>query len=387
MQIAAIVVAAGQGTRLGGPVPKQYLDLAGEMVLTRTLRAILATPVDGVLVAIHADARADHDRAVAPLRDERLLPPVIGGSTRAESVRNALEALADAAPDRVLIHDAARPFITPERIHALLAAEGAAILGEPVVDALWRADGAKADVPVARDGLWRAQTPQCFPYHELLEAHRREAASDGPPSLDDAETWRRAGHEVALIEGNPENFKITTSDDFARAERMLLPAFETRTGQGFDVHRFAEGDHLWLCGVRIPHDQRLEGHSDADIGLHALSDAIYGALADGDIGRHFPPSDPQWKGAASHIFLSHAAELVRARGGRIIHAEVTLMAEAPKIAPHADAMRARLGEILGIATSRIGVKATTMERMGFVGRGEGLAALASATIELPREDP
>ncbi|HLS19084.1 MAG TPA: bifunctional 2-C-methyl-D-erythritol 4-phosphate cytidylyltransferase/2-C-methyl-D-erythritol 2,4-cyclodiphosphate synthase, partial [Paracoccaceae bacterium] len=385
MQIAAIVVAAGQGTRFGGPIPKQYLDLAGEPVLTRTLRALLAVPIDAVLVAIHQDARADYERAAAPLADKRLLPAVTGGATRADSVRNALEALSPHAPARVLIHDGARPFISPERIAALIAAEGAAILAEPVVDALWREDAGHADAPVARAGLWRAQTPQYFPYQQLLEAHRAEAATGGKPALDDAETYRRAGHQVALIEGNAENFKITTSDDLARAERILLPAFETRTGQGFDVHRFAPGDHLWLCGVRIPHDQQLEGHSDADIGLHALSDAIYGALADGDIGRHFPPSDPQWKGAESHIFLSHAAGLVRARGGRIIHAEVTLMAEAPKIAPHADAMRARLAEIMGLAVSRIGVKATTMERMGFVGRGEGLAALASATIELPRE--
>lgn len=385
MQTIAIIVAAGRGIRFGGPTPKQYLDLAGEPVLTHTLRAVLAAPVDAVLVAIHPDARADYERAVASLDDKRLLPAVMGGRSRAESVRNALEALQEQAPARVLIHDGARPFITPERIRALIEAEGAAILAEPLVDALWREDDGKADAPIARDGLWRAQTPQCFPYRELLEAHRAEAASGNQPALDDAETYRRAGGQVTLIKGNAENFKITTSDDLARAERLLLPAFETRTGQGFDVHRFAPGDHVWLCGLRIPHDQRLEGHSDADIGLHALSDAIYGALADGDIGRHFPPSDPQWKDAESHIFLSHAAGLVHARGGRIVHAEVTLMAEAPKIAPHADAMRTRLGEIMKVSASRIGVKATTMERMGFVGRGEGLAALASATIELPRE--
>lgn len=387
MQSVAIIVAAGQGTRLGGPVPKQYRDLAGEPVLTRTLRAILAAPVDAVLVAIHPDARAEYDRAVGPLAGPRLLPPVSGGQTRADSVRNALEALDQHAPSRVLIHDAARPFVTPDRIATLLAAPGAAILAEPVVDALWRETGGSADQPVDRAGLWRAQTPQCFPYRDLLAAHRTQATADRPPALDDAEVFRRAGHAVTLVPGHPENFKITTADDLARAERLLAPAFETRTGQGFDVHRFATGDHVWLCGVRVPHDHRLEGHSDADIGLHALSDAIYGALAEGDIGRHFPPSDPQWKGAESHIFLSHAAGLVRARGGRIINVDVTLLAEAPKIAPHADAMQARMAEIMGISPSRVAVKATTMERMGFVGNREGLAALATATIALPPVEP
>ena len=387
MQTAAIIVAAGQGTRLGGPVPKQYRDLAGEPVLTRTLRAVLAAPVDAVLVAIHPDAREAYDRAAAPVAGPRLLPPVPGGEARADSVRNALEALKPHGPTRVLVHDAARPFVAPGRIAALIAEPGAAILAEPVVDALWRGADGLADAPVDRAGLWRAQTPQCFPFRDLLAAHRAEAASGRPPALDDAEVFRRAGHPVALIPGNPENFKITTSDDLARAERLLVPAFETRTGQGFDVHRFAPGDHVWLCGVRVLHDQRLEGHSDADVGLHALSDAIYGALAEGDIGRHFPPSDPQWKGAESHIFLSHAAGLVRARGGRIVNADVTLLAEAPKIAPHADAMRARMAGIMSIALGRVAVKATTMERMGFVGRGEGIAALATATVALPPETP
>ncbi len=397
MQIAAIIVAAGQGTRLGGPVPKQYRELAGEPVLTRTLRAVLAAPVDAVLVAIHPDSRDAYDRAAAPLAGPRLLPPVTGGATRANSVRHALEALEPHGPARVLVHDAARPFVEPERIAALLAAAdagGAGILAEPVVDALWREDAGQADAPVPRAGLWRAQTPQCFPFAALLAAHRSEAASDRPPALDDAEIFRRAGHAVALVPGSPENFKITTSADLDRAERLLgarpreahaatCTAFETRTGQGFDVHRFAPGDHVWLCGVRVPHDHRLEGHSDADVGLHALSDALYGALAEGDIGRHFPPSDPQWKGAESHIFLSHAAGLVRARGGRVVNADVTILAESPKVAPHADAMRARMAELMGITPDRVAVKATTMERMGFVGRGEGIAALATATIALP----
>ena len=384
MQIAAVIVAAGQGTRLGGVVPKQYRDLAGEPVLTRTLRAMLAAPVDAVLVAIDPAARDAYDRAASPVGSPRLLPPVAGGDTRARSVRNALEALEPHGPARVLVHDAARPFVAPDRIGALLDAPGAAILAEPVVDALWREADGKAEAPVPRAGLWRAQTPQCFPFAELLAAHRAQAAAE-PPALDDAEIFRRAGHAVALVPGHPENFKITTSDDLARAERLLARPLETRTGQGFDVHRFAPGDHVWLCGVRVPHTHRLEGHSDADVGLHALSDAIYGALAEGDIGRHFPPSDPHWKGAASHIFLSHAARLVHARGGRVVNADVTLLAEAPKVAPHADAMRTRMAVLLGCAPSRVSVKATTMERMGFVGRGEGIAALATATVALPPE--
>jgi 2-C-methyl-D-erythritol 4-phosphate cytidylyltransferase / 2-C-methyl-D-erythritol 2,4-cyclodiphosphate synthase len=388
MDSAAIIVAAGQGLRLGGPVPKQYQKLGAEPVLTRTLRAMLAAPVDAVAVVIHPDARSLYDTAAALLDDPRLLPPVPGGATRAESVRLGLEALEPHGPACVLVHDAARPFVARSDIAALLAAEGAAILAEPVADALWREADGMATEPVPRAGLWRAQTPQAFPFAALLAAHRAEAASGRPPALDDAEVFRRAGRPVRLIQGSPENFKITTAADLDRARRLAgagTPPLEFRTGQGFDVHRFAPGTHVWLCGVRIPHDHRLEGHSDADVGLHALSDALYGALAEGDIGRHFPPTDPQWKGAESHIFLAHAAGLVAARGGRVVNADVTLLAEAPRIAPHADAMRARMAALLGTAPARVAVKATTMERMGFVGRGEGIAALATATIALPGE--
>ncbi len=391
MESAAIIVAAGQGLRLGGPVPKQYQALGAEPVLTRTLRAVLAAPLDAVVVTIHPGARELYDAAAARLADPRLLAPVAGGATRAKSVRNGLEALAPHAPARVIVHDAARPFVARADIAALLAEDGAAILAEPLVDALWREADGLASEPVPRAGLWRAQTPQAFPFAALLAAYRSDAGSgpvsDRAPALDDAEVFRRAGHPVRLIQGSPENFKITTAADLDRARRLagLGPQLEFRTGQGFDVHRFAPGDHVWLCGVRIPHDHRLEGHSDADVGLHALSDALYGALAEGDIGRHFPPSDPQWKGAESHIFLSHAARLVAARGGRVVNADVTLLAEAPRIAPHADAMRARMAELLGTQTARVAVKATTMERMGFVGRGEGIAALATATLALPAE--
>jgi len=387
---AAIIVAAGRGTRLGGPVPKQYQRLGvapgAEMVLTRTLRAALAcAELDAVLVAIHPDAAEMYAAAVAPLDDPRLLPPVHGGAERSDTVRLALEALAPRTPEVVLIHDAARPFASPALYRALAdharTGEGA-IAAEPVVDALWREADGLADAPAPRAGLWRAQTPQAFPYRALLRAHQ----AGGPPALDDAEVFRRAGGRVRLIPGEPENFKITTTADLARAEGLVAARearmSDIRVGHGFDVHRFCPGDHVRLCGVAIPHDRGLEGHSDADVGLHALADAIYGAIGDGDIGQHFPPSDPQWKGAESHIFLRHAGERVAARGGRIANVDVTLLCERPKIAPHAAAMKARIGELLGLEPDRVSIKATTMERMGFVGREEGMGAIATATVIL-----
>lgn len=384
MKNAALIVAAGKGLRLGGPVPKQYQMLGDEMILTRTLRAVLASNrIDSVICVIHPDFRTLHDQAVAGLADPRLRPPVAGGETRAASVMNGLEGLVEASPDRVLIHDAARPFLSTDAVAALCDTDGAAILAEPVVDALWREADGNADRPVPRDGLWRAQTPQSFPFQSILAAHRADADS-AEPALDDAETFRRQGHLVRLIPGLPDNFKITTASDLDRAERLIgATTMETRTGHGFDVHCFAPGDHVWLCGVQIPHTHRLDGHSDADVGLHALADAIYGALAEGDIGTHFPPTDPQWKGAESHIFLGHAAGRVRARGGRIVNVDLTLLCEAPKIKPHATAMRARLADILDTTPDRVSVKATTMERMGFVGREEGMGCIANVTVTLP----
>ena len=396
MSTAVIIVAAGRGTRLGGPVPKQYQRLGADMVLTRTLRAALATTgLDAVLVAIHPDAAELYAHAVAPLDDPRLLPPVPGGAERSDTVRLALEALESRAPEVVLIHDAARPFASPALYKALAdhAASGeGAIAAEPVVDALWRettdGPGAMADTPAPRAGLWRAQTPQAFPYRALLAAHRASHRTGGPPALDDAEVFRRAGGRVRLIPGEPENFKITTSADLARAARILEAEMsDIRVGHGFDVHRFCPGDQVWLCGVAIPHDRGLEGHSDADVGLHALADAIYGAIGDGDIGQHFPPSDPRWKGAGSHVFLRHAGQRVAARGGRIANVDVTLLCEHPKIAPHATAMKARIGALLGLEPDRISIKATTMERMGFVGREEGMGALATATVVLTASAP
>lgn len=386
MKRAAIIVAAGKGLRLGGPVPKQYRILGGVPVLTRTLRQVLTAEVEAVLVAIHPDYRPDYDRAVAGLSDTRLLPPVSGGESRAETVRLALEALAELAPDVVLIHDAARPFAPPALFDAvaIVAAAQGAIAAEPVVDALWQAAGDNAQTPRPRDGLWRAQTPQGFPYAALRAAHRADAESGLPPALDDAQVYRRAGLEVRLVPGAPENFKITTPEDLARAERLVEARLQDiRIGHGFDVHVFCPGDHVWLCGVKVPHSRGLQGHSDADVGLHALADALYGALGEGDIGQHFPPSDPQWKGAESHVFLAHAASLVAAKGGRISNLDVTLLCERPKIGPHAAAMRARIGEIAGLSPSRVSVKATTMEKMGPIGREEGMGALATAAVLLP----
>ena len=387
VSIAAIIVAAGRGARLGGPVPKQYQRLGGEMVLTRTLRAALACPeIDVVLVAIHPDTAGMYARSVAPFTDPRLLPPVRGGAERSDTVRLALEALAARAPEVVLIHDAARPF-ADAALYTTLAnharsGEGA-IAAEPVVDALWREAEGTADAPAPRAGLWRAQTPQAFPYAALLAAHQAAHQSGNPPALDDAEVFRRAGGRVRLIPGAPENFKITTAADLARAERMLEAQMsDIRVGHGFDVHRFRPGDQIMLCGVRIAYDRGLQGHSDADVGLHALADAIYGAIGDGDLGQHFPPSDPQWKGADSHIFLTHAGQCVTARGGRIANVDVTLLCEHPKIAPHAAAMKERIGGLLGLEPDRISIKATTMERMGFIGREEGMGAMATATVIL-----
>ncbi len=388
MRTAAIIVAAGRGTRLGGPAPKQYQMLGSATVLARAIRGALACPeIGGVLVAIQPEASELYAGAVAAIADPRLLAPVHGGAERADTVRLALEALEPRAPEVVLVHDAARPFASPALWAALAAharnGEGA-IAAEPVVDALWREADGLADVPVPRAGLWRAQTPQAFPFAALLAAHRAGGAPALPPALDDAEVFRRAGLPVRLIPGEPENFKITTAADLARAERFVARGapMDIRVGHGFDVHRYCVGDHVTLCGVRIRHARGLEGHSDADVGLHALADAIYGAIADGDIGRHFPPSDPQWKGAESHVFLRHAGCRVAARGGRIANVDVTLLCERPKIAPHAAAMQARIGEILGLAPDRVGIKATTMERMGFAGREEGMAALATATVIL-----
>ncbi len=411
MNTTALIVAAGRGTRAaGGPtdgpgherqlaahrLPKQYAALGTGTVLGAAVAACLDHPdISRVQVVIHADDRNAYEAAIAAVADRgRLAPPVTGGATRQASVLSGLEALAPQAPARVLIHDAARPFLpraTIDRLIAALAHAPGALAARPVTDTLKRAgEHGRVAATVERAGLWAAQTPQAFAFEPILAAHRRAAGEAGREFTDDAAVAEWAGLEVALVEGAAETFKITTSEDLARANeewRRRMQAdpitFEPRTGTGFDVHRFAPGSSVWLCGVEIAHSARLEGHSDADVALHALTDALLGAIGDGDIGQHFPPSDPQWKGAASHLFLRDAAQRVAARGGRISNVDVTLLCEAPKVSPHRERMRATVAEILGIGIDRVGVKATTTEGLGFTGRREGIAAMASATVLLP----
>jgi 2-C-methyl-D-erythritol 4-phosphate cytidylyltransferase / 2-C-methyl-D-erythritol 2,4-cyclodiphosphate synthase len=379
MRTAALIVAAGRGQRLGGGTPKQYLPLAGVPVLRRAVAALLAHPAIGrAQVVIDPDDRSSYEAALDGL-DARLMPPVAGAKMRAGSVLNGLEALAADPPDRVLIHDAARPFASPELIAAVLAAldeAPAALPALPVVDALWRGAGGLATEPAPRDGLWRAQTPQGFRFAAILAAHR----AHGGPADDDAAVARAAGLEVRIVPGDEANFKITTAADLARAETRARGLMDIRTGNGFDVHAFGPGDRVTLCGVAIPFDRALVGHSDADVGMHAVTDAIFGALAEGDIGQWFPPSDPAWRGAASEIFLRKALERAAARCFTVTHLDCTLVCEGPRIGPHAAAMRETLARIAGIEADRVSVKATTSERLGFTGRGEGIAALATATL-------
>jgi 2-C-methyl-D-erythritol 4-phosphate cytidylyltransferase/2-C-methyl-D-erythritol 2,4-cyclodiphosphate synthase len=377
MTVAAIIVAAGRGTRAGGDLPKQWQLLDGRPVLAVTLAA-LAPLVDRVVVVIHPE---DRDRADAHLPGTEL---AIGAPTRAGSVLNGLRALAGRDVTRVLIHDAARPLVSPAltgRLIAALDTAEAAAPGVALTDALWRGAGGLVTGTQDRAGLWRAQTPQAFRFAPILAAHSAHPGG----AADDVEVARAAGIAVALVEGEEDNIKLTWPGDLARAERVLRDraGIDIRAGNGFDVHAFGPGDHVWLCGVQLPHTAGLVGHSDADVGMHALTDAIYGALAEGDIGRHFPPSDPQWKGAASEIFLSHAAGRAAARGFRLANGDVTLICERPKIGPHAAAMQARLAGILGVETGRVSVKATTSERLGFTGREEGIAALATVTLVAP----
>jgi 2-C-methyl-D-erythritol 4-phosphate cytidylyltransferase/2-C-methyl-D-erythritol 2,4-cyclodiphosphate synthase len=382
----ALIVAAGRGERFGSELPKQYLTLAGEPVLRRTVQAFLGHPdVEAVRVVIHPDHGALYAEAVAGLG---LGEPIIGGAERQDSVLRGLEALAGAPPDRVLIHDAARPLVdaaTIARVCAALADHPGAIAASPVVDTLKRAEDGRSAGTVDRAGLWRARTPQGFRYTDILEAHR---AARGERLTDDAAVAERAGLAVALVTSNPDNIKVTHADDLRRAEGLVMNQHgDVRMATGFDVHRFTAGDHVMLCGVRVPHDAALEGHSDSDVALHALTDALLGTICDGDIGHHFSPSDPRWRGAPSHQFLRYAAERVRKRGGIIAHLDLTLICERPKVGPHREAMRARLAEIAGIAPDRISVKATTTEGLGFTGRREGIAAQAAATVRLPTAAP
>ncbi len=407
-QIAAVVVAAGRGIRVGGDTPKQYRRVGGQAVLTRTLAALAAHPgVTRIQVVIAADAAAFYDECLGDLAPEaraKLARPTEGGATRQASVRAGLEALArEGAPDLVLVHDAARPFVDEALIDRAIEAagsHGAAVPGVPVSDTIKvvEPDGRVRETP-RREELRAVQTPQAFRFALLAEAHGRAAAEGHDGFTDDGALAEWAGLPVAVFPGDPRNRKITQAADLVEADRAFLPeprsgresgddsamTLLTRLGTGFDVHAFTEGDHVWLGGVRIPADRGVLAHSDGDVVLHALTDAILGALADGDIGVHFPPSDPRWRGASSDQFLADAVRRVTERGGVIDHLDITVLAEAPRIGAHREAIRTRIAEITGVPLSAVSIKATTTEKLGFVGRAEGLAAQAAATVRLPAE--
>jgi 2-C-methyl-D-erythritol 4-phosphate cytidylyltransferase / 2-C-methyl-D-erythritol 2,4-cyclodiphosphate synthase len=381
---AVLILAGGSGSRVGSEIPKQYLTLHGAPVIRRTVDIFLRHPaVDTVQVVI---GQNDHDLYTEALSGVSLPAPVVGGASRQESGFCGLQALEADPPDYVLIHDAARPFVdhaTIDRVIAALETQKAVLPAVAVADTVKRGAGTPptVDATVDRQNLWRAQTPQGFRFPEILAAHRNAV---GLELTDDTAIAEHAGMAVALIEGNEDNFKITTREDLDRAERMTgAMSGETRIGTGFDVHGFTDGDHVILCGVKIDHNRALDGHSDADVALHAVTDALLGAIAEGDIGSHFPPSDPQWRGAASRVFLEHAAGLIAARGGSIGNIDLTVICEAPKVGPHRDTMRQSLADMLSIDVDRISIKATTTEKLGFTGRGEGIAAQAATTVRLP----
>jgi 2-C-methyl-D-erythritol 4-phosphate cytidylyltransferase/2-C-methyl-D-erythritol 2,4-cyclodiphosphate synthase len=384
MRLAAIIVAAGAGARAGEGPAKQWRTVGGKPVLRWSAEALLAAGASPLVVVIPAGDEARTAECLAGITGWSTTP---GGARRFESVQNGLAAIGEADPETiVLVHDAARPFVTAQHVGALVAAMAAAdgaIPALPVADTLKRQDGpGLATVP--RDGLWRAQTPQAFRLGALRAAYAAWPEAAGEPT-DDAAVIERAGGRVALAPGDPMLMKLTYPEDFAMAEALSgqVRPMAALIGQGFDAHRFGPGDAVILCGVRIPHDQGLVGHSDADAGLHALTDALLGAIGEGDIGDHFPPTDPKWRGVDSAVFLKHAADLVAARGGRIVNVDLTLICEGPKIKPHREAMRARLAELLDLPLARVSVKATTTEEMGFTGRREGLAAQAIASVLAP----
>jgi 2-C-methyl-D-erythritol 4-phosphate cytidylyltransferase / 2-C-methyl-D-erythritol 2,4-cyclodiphosphate synthase len=384
--VAAVIVAAGRGIRAGGRIPKQYRVLAGEPVIRSSLSAFAwHGQIGAVQAVIHPDDRAAYEAAAKGLR---LLTAVPGGATRQASVRAGLEALSERAPEIVLVHDAARPFCSTELISRAIVAcaeTGAAIPALEVTDTIKRVD-AEGHVTgtVDRAQLRAVQTPQAFKFSSLLEAHRRAAKEGREDFTDDAAIAEWAGLKVAVFAGETGNMKLTTEDDFTKAEaRRIASLADLRLGNGFDVHAFGDGDHVMLGGIRIPHDRGLTGHSDADVALHALVDAILGALADGDIGKHFSPNDPRWKGASSDQFLKFAVERVAKRGGKVAHLDLTIVCETPRIGPHRDVMRKRIAEIADIAIERVAVKATTSEQLGFTGRKEGIVAMATATVRLP----
>ncbi|WP_082181848.1 bifunctional 2-C-methyl-D-erythritol 4-phosphate cytidylyltransferase/2-C-methyl-D-erythritol 2,4-cyclodiphosphate synthase [Aestuariivita boseongensis] len=371
---AAIIVAAGRGTRAGGGLPKQWRPLAGQTVAAHTIAAFARHPrINHIVLVVHPD-----DLDSAPWPGDMQAEIVTGADTRRGSVMAGLEVL-EGRFDQVLIHDAARPCVSAHVIDGVLAALEDAPAAAPalaVVDALWTGEGSTVTGTQSREGLYRAQTPQGFDLTAILNAHR----CFDEDAADDVEIARRAGLPVTITEGDENNLKITRAEDFARAEAILGQIMDIRLGNGYDVHRFGPGDHVILCGVKVPFDRALQGHSDADVGMHAVTDAIYGALAEGDIGQHFPPSDPQWKGAASEIFLRHAVDLAAERGFRISNVDCTLVCEFPKIGPHAAKMRETMARLMGLEPSQVSVKATTSERLGFTGRGEGIASLATVAL-------
>jgi 2-C-methyl-D-erythritol 4-phosphate cytidylyltransferase / 2-C-methyl-D-erythritol 2,4-cyclodiphosphate synthase len=378
----ALLVAAGSGSRAGGGLPKQYRDIAGKPLLVHALDHLAATKIDEIHVVIGAGQEGLYRVAVG---DRPLPAPVPGGAERQDSVRRGLEAIAaEGGAETILIHDAARPFLpsgVAERLIGALGVHEGAVPVLPVVDTLARGETVLGE-PVEREGLLRVQTPQAFRFEPILAAHR---AWRGAAATDDAQVARAAGLRIATVAGDPRLEKLTYEEDFVRAEEHLAGRLVSRTGLGFDVHAFAEGEELWLGGLLIPHARGLKGHSDADVLLHAVTDAILGALGEGDIGDHFPPTDPKWRGAPSSLFVEHAQSLVAQRGGRIDHVDATIVCEAPRIGPYRAAMRERLAALLGVAEGRISIKATTTERLGFTGRGEGIAVQAAATIRLPEE--
>ncbi|MFA6157675.1 bifunctional 2-C-methyl-D-erythritol 4-phosphate cytidylyltransferase/2-C-methyl-D-erythritol 2,4-cyclodiphosphate synthase [Mesorhizobium sp.] len=394
-KVAVVIVAAGRGARAGqANGPKQYQHIGGAAVIAHTLEIFLAHPLtSAVVVAIHADDR-DLFRQAAGANVERVIA-INGGATRQASVRLGLLALRNHAPGRVLIHDAVRPFVDAELIDRTIAAIGereGALPALPVADTLKResATGLVGET-VSRDGLHAAQTPQGFPFLPILAAHEKAHHLGKMDFTDDAAIAEWADIPVRIVPGSPDNVKLTWARDIAMAHQRLSGGRthfpDIRTGNGYDVHAFEPGDHVTLCGIAIPHDRKLSGHSDADVGLHALTDALLATCGSGDIGTHFPPSDPQWRGAASRIFVEHAARIVRERGGRIANADITLICEAPRVGPHREAMTAVLSQMLAISPDRISIKATTNEKLGFVGREEGIAAIATASVVFPGEVP
>lgn len=393
MSVAALIVAAGRGSRAAGEAsrPKQYCPIGGVPMLARSIGAFAAHPgVDDILVVIHPDDASLYEAASRPFA-KRLRKPVPGGARRQDSVRAGLEALAPEAPSSVLIHDAARPFVDAgliSRVIESLESHEAVLPCLPVRDTLkWVAQGYVIGT-AERDQLFRAQTPQGFKFDAILAAHREAAKEPQRAFTDDAAVAEWFGLDIALVEGSEENRKLTTAEDLKLADAVLQSAHARETGTirvatGYDVHGFGPGDAVILCGVSIPHAKKLVGHSDADVGLHALTDALLGTIADGDIGVHFPPSDARWRGVASEVFLKHAAAKIKERGGTIGHVDVTLLCESPRIGPYREAMRARVAEMLGLDVSQVSIKATTNEGLGFIGRGEGIAAMATATVSLP----